>query len=136
LTANHVLRRKGSRDKEKASMYYGLKSDVFPSFILILLGSIDCLTTIIGVLYFGAAELNPLMMGIVSTNIVAFLVLKISATFLIGFTYILAKRSLNRVLNKESKSFRYSNIFMKVAYTGLIIFLFMVIVNNLLILLI
>jgi hypothetical protein len=100
------------------------------------MGSIDCLTTVIGVLYFGAAELNPLMTGIVSTNIFAFFVLKISATFLIGFTYILAKRSLNRTLNKESKSFRYSNILLKVAYTGLIIFLFIVIVNNLIVLLV
>ena len=116
-------------------MYFALKSDIFPSFILILMGSIDCLTTVIGVLYFGAAELNPLMAGIVSTNIVAFLVLKILATFLIGFTYILAKRSLNRTLNKESKSFKYSNRLIKVAYTGLMFFLFTVIVNNLTILL-
>ncbi len=100
-------------------MYYALKSDIFPSFILILLGSIDCLTTVIGVFYFGAAELNPLMTGIVSTNIVAFLALKISATFFIGFTYILAKRSLNKTQNKESKSFKYSNRLMKVAYSGL-----------------
>jgi hypothetical protein len=132
LTANHVLR---TNEKEKASMYYALKSDAFPSFILILMGSIDCLTTVIGVLYFGAAEMNPLMTGIVSTNIVAFLALKISATFLIGFTYILAKRSLNRTLNKESKSFKYSNRLMRVAYTGLMIFLFIVILNNLIILL-
>ena len=116
-------------------MYYALKSDVFPSFVLILMGSIDCLTTVIGVLYFGAAELNPLMTGIVSTNIVAFLALKISATFLIGFTYILAKRTLNRTLNKESKSFKYSSRLLKVAYAGLMIFLFIVIVNNLTVLL-
>jgi hypothetical protein len=121
--------------KEKASMFYALKSDVFPSFMLILMGSIDCLTTVIGVLYFGAAEMNPLMTGIVSTNIVAFLALKISATFLIGLTYILAKRSLNRTLNKESKSFKYSNNLLKVVYAGLIIFLFIVIVNNITILL-
>jgi hypothetical protein len=123
------------KNREKTSMYYALKSDVFPSFILILMGSIDCLTTVIGVLYFGATELNPLMAGIVSTNIVAFSILKISATFLIGFTYILAKRSLNRTLNKESKSFKYSNRLIKVAYTGLMLFLFIVIVNNLTILL-
>ncbi|TFH24177.1 hypothetical protein E4G67_02305 [Candidatus Bathyarchaeota archaeon] len=116
-------------------MYYALKSEVFPSFILILMGSIDCLTTVIGVLYFGAAELNPLMAGIVSTNIVAFLALKISATFLIGFTYILAKRSLNRTPNKESKSFKYSYRFIKVAYTVLTVFLFIVIVNNIVVLL-
>jgi hypothetical protein len=116
-------------------MYYALKSEVFPSFILTLMGSIDCLTTVIGVLYFGAAELNPLMACIVSTNIVVFLALKISATFLIGITYILAKRSLNRTLNKESKSFKYSNKLIKVAYTGVMGFLFIVIVNNLTILL-
>lgn len=116
-------------------MFYALKSDVFPSFMLILMGSIDCLTTVIGVLYFGAAELNPLMTGIVSTNIAAFLALKISSTFLIGLTYILAKRSLNRTLNKESKSFKYSNNLLKVVYAGLMIFLFIVIVNNVTILL-
>jgi hypothetical protein len=129
------LEERSNREKEKASMYFALKSDIFPSFILILMGSIDCLTTVIGVLYFGAAELNPLMAGIVSTNIVAFLVLKISATFLIGFTYILAKRSLNKTLNKESKSFKYSNRLMTIAYTSLMAFLFIVIVNNLIILL-
>ena len=116
-------------------MFYALKSDVFPSFVLILMGSIDCLTTVIGVLYFGASELNPLMTGIVSTNIVAFLALKISATFLIGFTYILAKRTLNKTQDKESKSFKYSNRLMKIIYTGLIVFLFVVIINNLTILL-
>jgi hypothetical protein len=115
-------------------MYYALKSDVFPSFILILMGSIDCLTTVIGVLYYGAAEMNPLMTGIVSTNIAAFLALKISATFLIGFTYVLAKRTLNKTQNKESKSFKYSNRLLKVAYTGLMIFLLIVIINNLIIL--
>lgn len=114
---------------------YALKSEVFPSFVLVLLGSIDCLTTVIGVLYFGAAELNPFMTGIVSTSIVAFLVLKISATFLIGFTYILAKRTLNKTMNKESRSFKYSNKLMKFAYAGLMVFLITVVINNLAILL-
>lgn len=114
---------------------YMLKSEVFPSFFLILMGSIDCLTTVIGVLYFGAAELNPFMTGIVSTNILAFLALKISATFLIGFTYILAKRTLNKTMNKESRSFKYSNRLMKVAYAGLVVFLIIVVINNLTILL-
>jgi hypothetical protein len=114
---------------------YTFKSEVFPSFFIILLGCIDAVTTAVGVLYFGAAELNPFLTGIVSTSIAAFLAVKISATFLIGFTYILAKRTLNKVLNKESKSFRYSNRLMKVAYAGLLCFLIIVVVNNLIILL-
>ena len=81
---------------------YALKSEVFPSFFLILLGTIDSITTVIGVLYFGAAEINPLMTGIVNTNIIAFLVLKISATLLIGFTYILAKRTLIQDLQQRN----------------------------------
>jgi len=116
-------------------MYYALKLDVFPSFVLILMGSIDCLTTVIGVLYFGAVELNPFMTGIVGTSIIAFLALKLSATFLIGFTYILAKRTLDRTLNKESKSFKYSNRLMKGAYAGLMVFLIIVVINNLTVLL-
>jgi Domain of unknown function (DUF5658) len=120
--------------REKASLYV-LKSEVFPSFILVLLGSIDCLTTVIGVSYFGAAELNPIITGIVNTNIIAFLTLKILATFFIGFTYILAKRTLNKTIDKESKSFKYSNRLMKVAYSGVTIFLTVVAINNFTILL-
>ena len=51
---------------------YALKADVFPSFLIVLMGSIDAITTVIGVLYFGASELNPFMTGIVNTNIAAF----------------------------------------------------------------
>lgn len=114
---------------------FQLKSEVFPSFFIILLGSIDAITTVIGVLYFGAAELNPFMTGIVTTNIAAFLALKISATFLIGFTYILAKRTLNKTQNKQTRSFRVGNNLMKAAYAGLMIFLATVVINNLTVLL-
>lgn len=109
---------------------YTLKSEVFPSFFIILLGSIDALTTVIGVLYFGAAELNPFMTGIVGTNIMAFLAIKISATFLIAFTYILAKRTLNKAMDKSTKSFRNSSMIMKGAYAGVVIFLLITVINN------
>jgi hypothetical protein len=123
-----------SRDEEKASMYT-FKSDVLPSFLIILLGSLDALTTVIGVLNSGAVELNPFMTGIVSTNITAFLAIKISATFLIGFTYILAKRTLNKTMDKSNKTFKHSNWLFKGAYAGLTIFLIATVVNNLIILL-
>jgi hypothetical protein len=93
------------------------------------MGSIDCITTVIGVLYFGAVELNPVLAGIVN-NIPLFMVLKLSATFCIGGTYILAKKILNSVSDKSAKSFRYSNILMNTAYAGLVVFLVAVVVNN------
>jgi hypothetical protein len=113
---------------------YTLKADVFPSFLIILLGSIDCITTMIGVMYFGASELNPFMMGVINSNIFVFLVLKISATFFIGFTYLLAKKILNENMDKNTKAFKYSNKIIKGAYSGLMIFLLITVINNLIIL--
>ena len=112
-----------------------LKTEVIPCFLLIFMGSIDCLTTVIGVLYSGATELNPFMAGIVNTNIVAFLVVKIVATIFIAFTYLLANRTLTKTQNKSSKSFKYSYQFLKIAYVGIMVFMVMVVANNLLILL-
>ena len=112
-----------------------LKTEAIPSLLLILMGSIDCLTTVMGVLYSGAKELNPFMAGIVSTNIGAFLAVKIAATLSIAFTYILANRTLIKTPNKSSKSFKYSSKFLKVAYAGIMVFMIVVVANNLLILL-
>ena len=110
---------------------YPSKAVMLPSVLLIVMGSIDAITTVIGVLYFGASELNPFLTGIVNTNILAFLVLKLAATFFIGFTYVIVNRTLNRAPDKTSKSFHYSHWIMKAAYTGLILFLALVIANNL-----
>ena len=112
-----------------------LMKEIIPSLLLILMGSIDCLTTVIGVLYSGAKELNPLMEGVVSTNIGAFLVVKIAATLLIAFTYFLANRTLTKTPNKNSKSFKYSYKLVKVAYAGIMVFMIIVVANNLLVLL-
>jgi len=114
---------------------YTSKAEVFPLFVLILMGSIDCFTTVIGVLYFGATELNPFLTGIVSTNILAFFVLKISASIGIGFTYILAIRTLNKATDKSTKAFKYSHSIMKAAYASIVVFLSIVVINNLTVLL-
>ena len=112
-----------------------LKTEVVLGFLLIVMGSIDCLTTVIGVLYAGASELNPFMTGIVSTNIGAFLVVKIAATTFTAFTYILANRTLMKTRDKSTKSFKYSLKLIRVAYGGIIVFLVIVVTNNFLILL-
>lgn len=64
-----------------------------PGLFLILLGSLDCLTTVIGTLYFDTQELNPLIAGIVHTNIPAFIILKLSITIAVGLIFILAQKT-------------------------------------------
>lgn len=110
------------------------KSQLIPSLLLILMGSLDCVTTIIGILYHGASELNPFMAGIVSTNIEAFLVVKLSATIIAAFSFLLASKTLMTTQNKNTKTFVYSSKLIKIASTSLLVFLVIVVANNLLIL--
>ncbi len=93
------------------------------------MGSIDCVTTVIGISFRGAAELNPVLAGVV-TNIPAFMVLKLSATLCVAGTYILANKTLNQASDKTTRTFRYSSYGMKVAYAGLVLFLAIVVINN------
>lgn len=109
--------------------------EIIPSLLLILIGAIDCVTTVIGVVYSGAKELNPFMAGFASTNIGAFLAVKIAATLFIAGTYLLANRTLIKTKNKNTRSFKYSYNLIKFAYVGIMVFMIIVVANNLLVLL-
>jgi hypothetical protein len=60
------------------------RKELFLCIILISLGLADWLTTIIGVTNFGATETNPLLSTLTQSNLLAFSIIKISATLLIG----------------------------------------------------
>ena len=113
-----------------------IKNQMIPSFLIILMGALDCITTVIGVVYSGAKELNPFMAGIVDSNIGDFLVVKISATIIIAACYVVANRSLMLSPNKTTKSFKYSNKLLKIGYIGIIGFLCITVANNLIVLLV
>jgi hypothetical protein len=104
------------------------------STLIIFMGAMDCLTTALGVRYFGTSESNPLMAAIISTNIGVFLTVKITATLLMALTYVLASRALMGTSNKTSNFFKYSCRMIELAYAGIIAFLSVVVTNNLLIL--
>ena len=111
------------------------QKELMPSLLLIIMGSIDCLTTVIGILYSGATEGNPLMAVVVSTNIGAFLAVKIGSTVLIAGSYILANKILMKTENQSTRTFKYSYKMLKVAYAGIIVFLVIVVANNIIVLL-
>lgn len=107
----------------------------FPSLVLIFMGSLDCLTTVIGTLYFGATELNPIISGLVNTNLPAFITVKLVVTFFVGLIFILANRTLMKMTNKESNSFKATHRILKITYFGIVLFLALVVLNNVLVLL-
>ena len=51
------------------------------------MGFLDWLITVLGVLYFGAVEINPLFAGIINSNILVFIGLKLSTVILIGYVF-------------------------------------------------
>jgi hypothetical protein len=115
---------------------YAVKTNILPSFILLLMGTMDCISTVIGVMFFGATETNPVLAGVVNSNIAVFAVLKLTATFCIAGTYILSKNMLDRTVDRTTRNFRYGNTFVKATYAGLVLFLIAVVVNNFIILMV
>lgn len=113
---------------------YQVKNAVLPSTLLVVMGIIDCITTAIGVGYYGAVEVNPIMAGVVS-NIPLFMVLKLTASFCIGGICLLATKILNDTKDKTTRSFRVGSIGMNITYIGLIAFMSIVVINNFMVLL-
>lgn len=110
------------------------KLSVVPSFVLMLMGAMDCLTTIAGVQSATGVELNPVMAGLVNTNAPAFFVVKMAATIVMGFIFIGASMLLNMSLDRSSRYFTVFDRVLKIACLGLIALLTVVVVNNLVIL--
>ncbi|MCW4009029.1 MAG: DUF5658 family protein [Candidatus Bathyarchaeota archaeon] len=106
----------------------------YPTMMLALMGSMDCLTTVIGILYFGAVELNPLISGVVSTNLPAFVVLKLTTTVFVCLIFVQAENILLKTKDKTSKAFSWTHKLLKVSYVGVILFLVVVVANNVLVL--
>jgi hypothetical protein len=125
--------RKAKARRKGEGLMYSIKAALLPSFIIIFMGTVDCVTTVIGLLYFGAVEQNPLMAGI-ANNIPLFMVIKLAATCCIAGTYILANKILNNSSDKTTRGFRYSSVLIKATYVGLVVFLAVVVINNLVVL--
>ena len=106
-------------------MRYGVSS-----LLLIFMGSMDCLTTVVGTLFFGTVEMNPLIVGLVNTNIALFVVVKLAVTLFVGMIFVLAQRTLLQSENKRCRSFRVANNILRGAFVGITVFLVLVVVNN------
>jgi Domain of unknown function (DUF5658) len=107
-----------------------MKIRTHSTLLLALMGSMDCITTVIGVLWFGAVELNPFIAGVVSTNLPAFVALKLNTTIIVCLIFVQAERILAKDQDKTSKAFSWTSNLFKLAYAGVIVFLILVVVNN------
>jgi hypothetical protein len=90
------------------------------------MGFLDWLTTILGVLYFGAVEINPLFAGIIDLNILVFSGIKLSAAVLIGFLFY-----KGYAINKTSGvNLHLGKLFLCSGYFASLMALTVVVANN------
>jgi hypothetical protein len=64
-----------------------LKKELLCCFALILMGALDWLTTVTGVLCFGAVEINPLFAELTRTNVLVFSEIKLTIVVLVGVLF-------------------------------------------------
>ncbi len=110
-----------------------MKISTYP-LLLVLMGSLDCLTTVIGIAYFGAVEVNPFLAGVASKSLMSFVFLKLATTVFVCFIFVQAEKILMKTENKNTKAFSYTRTLLKITYLGVILFLAVVVTNNIIVL--
>jgi hypothetical protein len=97
------------------------------------MGSMDWLTTIIGIAYFGAVEGNPVLAEIARTSLPAFTAIKLFTTIIVGLLFYKAEKTLLRTQYQNSRSFRCTRIILRSAYIAATVFLLIAVLNNLIV---
>ena len=68
-----------------------VKKEILFCTAIILIGTLDWLTTIVGVVFFGATETNFLLAGLTRSNMLLFSAVKLSAITLTGLVFYKAE---------------------------------------------
>ncbi|MBT0159417.1 hypothetical protein G4O51_05480 [Candidatus Bathyarchaeota archaeon A05DMB-2] len=110
-----------------------LRARAVPSLTLVLMGTMDWLTTIIGIAYFGAVESNPFMAGLTSTSLLAFTAVKLTTTVLVALLFYKAEKTLLLAPTKTSRTFMMTRIVLRAAYILATALLLAAVVNNLIV---
>ena len=93
----------------------------------------DWLTTIIGIVYFGAVESNPFLAEITRTSLPAFTAIKLSTTVIVGLLFYKAEKTLLRTSDKNTRSFKCARVILRSAYIIATVLLLVAVLNNLIV---
>lgn len=104
-----------------------------PCLALILMGSMDWLTTFIGIAYFGAVESNPFLAEITTKSLPAFTAVKLFTTLMVGLLFYNAEKMLLIVQDKNSRAFQVTRIMLRGSYIAATLLLLIAVLNNLLV---
>ena len=102
-----------------------VKREVLFCTTLILIGTLDWLTTVVGILFFGATETNPLMANLTQSNMLLFSAVKLLAIVLTGVLFYKAETKA-----KLTKISPFAKKFLNIGYATCILALAAVVLNN------
>lgn len=107
-----------------------LRIQAVPSFSLVFMGTLDWLTTMIGISYFGAIEGNPFLANIAGTSLTAFTAVKLTTTIVIGLMFYKAEKIINKSADNNTHSFKCAHLMLRSAYIIATAFLLIAVLNN------
>ena len=93
---------------------------------LIVAGFFDWLTTMVGIAFFGASELNPLMAGLTQTNLIAFSAIKLAAIIVVALLFFKA----SNMTAKPRIDIAFTKKFLNAGYFTTVFTLTAVALNN------
>jgi hypothetical protein len=93
---------------------------------VILIGFLDWLTTITGILFYGATEVNPLLSGLSQSSLLLFSVVKFAGIVSAGFFFSKAV-ALSRPMAAD---WRFTGRFLDGGYSLTLLMLTAVVINN------
>ncbi len=111
----------------KEAIDYMVKREILFCTTLIFIGTLDFLTTIVGIEFFGATETNFLLAGLTQTNILLFSAVKITAITLTALLFYKAETKV-KITNQISP---IAKKFLKSGYATCLLVLSFVVLNNL-----
>jgi hypothetical protein len=94
---------------------------------IILMGFLDWLTTVSGVLFFGASEVNPLLSGLTRSSMLLFSAVKLTAVVLAGFAFYKAAA----LCRPAAKDWHFTNRFLNGGCSLTVLALTALVANNL-----
>ena len=97
--------------------------------LLVFCGLLDCVTTVIGIVGFGATEANPLLASVTETNLVAFSLMKLVATITVGISFYRAG-TIEKVAGNR---LQIRSRFLQIAYSLSLLALVTAVTNNVLV---
>jgi hypothetical protein len=94
------------------------------------MGSLDWLTTVVGIVWFGALESNPILAPLSTTNLPAFTAIKLGTAVFVGLLFLQAEKISAKTAEQDGETGNRARIILKIAYAASLVFLVIAVLNN------